>query len=85
MFGGDKPGISWLFFKHCEQADHHTAMQRNLKKVEAIEVLHCTFLGLETVSVGYKKCWSITKLDIFVHIFQTTVLLLCSYKNTLNN
>ena len=41
MFGGDKTGISQLFFKHCEQADHHPAMQRHLKKVEAIEVLHC--------------------------------------------
>ena len=42
MFGGDKTGISWLFFEHCEQADHHPAMQHHLEKVEAIEVLHCT-------------------------------------------
>ena len=42
MFGGDKTGISWLFFKHCEQADHHPAMQQNLENLEAIEVLHCT-------------------------------------------
>ena len=42
MFGADKTGISWLFFKHCEQADHHPTMQQHLEKVEAIEVLHCT-------------------------------------------
>ena len=42
MFEGYKTGISWMFFEHCEQADHHTAMQRHLEKVEAIEVLHCT-------------------------------------------
>ena len=42
MFGGDKTGISWLFFKPCEQVDHQPAMQHHLKKVEAIEVLDCT-------------------------------------------
>ena len=44
MFGGDKTGISWFFFQasHCEQADHHPAMQRHLEKIEAIEVLNCT-------------------------------------------
>ena len=41
MFGGDKTCISWLFVKHCEQADHPPAMQQHLEKVEAIEVLHC--------------------------------------------
>ena len=39
---GDKTCISRLFVKHCEQIDHHPAMQRNLEKVEAIEVLRCT-------------------------------------------
>ena len=34
-----------LFVKHCEQADHHPTMQQHLEKVEAIEVLHCTFSG----------------------------------------
>ena len=38
----DKTCISRLFVKHCEQTDHHPAMQRHFKKVEAIEVLHCT-------------------------------------------
>ena len=42
MFGGYETGISWLFFEHCAQADHHPAMQRHLEKVEAREVLHCT-------------------------------------------
>ena len=42
MFGGDKTGISQLFYKHCEQADHQPAMLRHLEKVEAIEVLLCT-------------------------------------------
>ena len=43
MFGGDKTGISRLFFKHCEQTDHHPAMQHHFEKVEAIEVLDCTY------------------------------------------
>ena len=42
MFGGDYTGISWLFFKHYEQADHHPAVQQHLEKSEAIEVLHGT-------------------------------------------
>ena len=41
MFGGDKTCISRLFVKHCEQTDHHPAMQQHLEKLEAIEVLHC--------------------------------------------
>ena len=41
MFGGDKTGISRLFFMHCEQADHQPAMQRHLEKVEALEVVDC--------------------------------------------
>ena len=45
MFGGDKTCTSWLFVKHCEQTDHLPAMQQHLEKVEAIEVLHCTFFG----------------------------------------
>ena len=42
MFGGDKTSISQLLVKHSEQTDHHSTMQRHLKKVEAIEVLDCT-------------------------------------------
>ena len=41
MFGGDQTGISRLFFKHCEQADHQQAMLQHLENLEAIEVLHC--------------------------------------------
>ena len=44
MFGGDKTGISPLFFKHCVQVDHQPAMQYHLEKVEAIEVLDCTMI-----------------------------------------
>ena len=36
MYVGDKTGLSRLFFKHCEQADHHRALQRHFEKVEAI-------------------------------------------------
>ena len=43
MFGGDKTCISELFVKHCEQANHHPEMQHHLEKVEAIEVLDCTW------------------------------------------
>ena len=42
MYVGDKTGLSRLFFKHCEQADHQPAILPHLEKVEAIEVLHCT-------------------------------------------
>ena len=42
MFGGDKKCFSRLFVKHCEQTDHHPAMQRHWEMMEAIEVLDCT-------------------------------------------
>ena len=41
---GDKTCISRLFVKHCEQTDHHPAIQLHLEKLKAIEVLHCTTL-----------------------------------------
>ena len=41
MFRGEKTCINWIFFKHCEQTDHHPTMQQYLEKVEAIEVLDC--------------------------------------------
>ena len=57
MFGGDKTCISQLFVKHCEQTDHHPAIQRHLEKVEAIEVLDCTItkalFSLECCNVFY--------------------------------
>ena len=43
MFVGDKTSISWLFVKHCDQTDQYPTMQQHLEKVEAIEVLDCTF------------------------------------------
>ena len=43
MFGGDKTWVSRLFVKHCEQTNHHPTMQQHLEKVEAIEVLDCTW------------------------------------------
>ena len=43
MLGGDKTGISQLFVKHCEQTESHPTMQRHLERVEAKEVLDCTY------------------------------------------
>ena len=59
MFGGDKICISWLFFNRYEQADHHPAMQQNLEKVEAIEVLHCTYFKSFMISVVLNELFSV--------------------------